>query len=127
MSVEEPTPPNMAALLQRDYWLIRSTPAATTTPTDVEKCAPSHVRWLLGLEASGTVLLSGPLLSGPGVAPGAGITVVRADTEQRAVDIANSDPFVITGLRTFEVFLWRINEGSIGVRLSLGTGTYDWR
>ncbi len=30
------------------------------------------------------------------------------------------------GLRTFQVFGWRVNEGSIGVRLSLGTGGYAW-
>jgi hypothetical protein len=25
------------------------------------------------------------------------------------------------------VHRWRLNEGSIGVRLSLGAGRYDWR
>ena len=30
------------------------------------------------------------------------------------------------GLRTFEVYRWRLNEGSVSVRMSLGTGTYDW-
>jgi hypothetical protein len=25
------------------------------------------------------------------------------------------------------VHQWRLNEGSIGVRLSLGTATYDWQ
>lgn len=126
MSTERPQP-NVAKGLQRDYWLIRSTPADTTTSSDVERCAASHIGWLLGLEAAGTVLLSGPLLSGPGVAPGAGITIIRADTEQQAVNIANTDPFVTAGLRTFEVFRWRINEGSVDVRLFLGTGTYVWR
>jgi hypothetical protein len=34
---------------------------------------------------------------------------------------------VLAGLRTFTVHQWRLNEGSIGVRLSLGTATYDWQ
>jgi hypothetical protein len=33
---------------------------------------------------------------------------------------------VLQGLRTFELLRWRINEGSITVHLSLGTGTYQW-
>jgi len=27
----------------------------------------------------------------------------------------------------FTVHRWRLNEGSIGIRISLGTATYDWR
>jgi hypothetical protein len=34
---------------------------------------------------------------------------------------------VVKGLRTFTVHRWRLNEGSIGVQLSLGAGRYDWR
>ena len=44
-----------------------------------------------------------------------------------ARQIADGDPFVRHGLRTFELYRWRLNEGSIGVRVSLGTGTYDWQ
>ncbi len=73
------------------------------------------------------VLASGPLLSGPGAGPGSGVTIIRADSEEAARKIAAGDPFVRHGLRTFEVYRWRLNEGSIGVRVSLGTGTFDWR
>jgi len=41
--------------------------------------------------------------------------------------VAAGDPFVRAGLRTFAVYRWRLNEGCVGVRLSLGTGTYEWR
>jgi uncharacterized protein len=84
------------------------------------------VFWLLKLEAQGVVFLSGPLLSGRGTGPGSGITVLRADSAADAEAIAATDPFVLAGLRTFEVFCWRINEGAIGVKLSLGTGAYTW-
>jgi hypothetical protein len=33
---------------------------------------------------------------------------------------------VVAGLRTVEVFGWRVNEGAIRIRMSLGTGTYSW-
>lgn len=126
MAADAPAP-DVPALLQRDYWLIRSVPAESTTAADVLRTAPEHVRWLLALEAAGTVLLSGPLLDGPGIRPGAGMTVVRAASEYEATEIGNADPFVRSGLRTFEVFRWRVNEGSVDVRISLGAGKFDWR
>ena len=116
-----------ARLLGRDYWLIWSVPAASTDQAAVDARVEEHVAWLLGLEAEGVLFLSGPLLSGPGTGPGSGVTVIRADDQNAARAIAAADPFVQAGLRTFAVHRWRLNEGSVGVTISLGTGTYRWR
>jgi len=118
---------DLSRLLRRDYWLILSAPAAGTDQAAVDAHVEEHVGWLLGLESEEVLLVSGPLLSGPGTGPGSGATVIRAADEETARLIAAADPFVRAGLRTFEVYRWRLNEGSIGVRISLGTGTYDWR
>jgi hypothetical protein len=116
----------MSRLLARDYWLVWSTPAAGADAAAIRALAPRHVAWLLELERAGALLVSGPLLSGPGTGPGSGVTVLRAPGEDAARDIAARDPFVRAGLRTFAVHRWRLNEGSISVRLSLGTGGYEW-
>jgi uncharacterized protein len=117
----------LSRLLGSDYWLIWSTPTAGTGQEAIDKHAGKHVAWLLGLEAEGVVFLSGPLLSGPGTGPGSGVTVIRADDEDAARAVAAADPFVQAGLRTFTVHRWRLNEGHVGLTISLGTGTYDWR
>jgi hypothetical protein len=52
--------------------------------------------------------------------------VLRAESAARAREIAEADPFVVAGLRTVEVFGWRVNEGAIQIRMSLGTGAYTW-
>jgi uncharacterized protein len=114
------------ALLGRDYWLVLSTPAGTTAATDIERHIEAHLTWLLKLEAEDVVFLSGPLTSGPGTRPGSGVTVLRAESAARAREIAETDPFVVAGLRTVEVFGWRVHEGAIQIRMSLGTGTYTW-
>jgi uncharacterized protein YciI len=114
-------------LLNRDYWLVLSTPNATTSSADIAAHVDDHLDWMLALEADGAVLMSGPLLDGPGTGPGSGVTVLRANDAAEAESIAAADPFVKAGLRTFQVFHWRVNEGSIGVTVSLGTGTYTWR
>ena len=127
MSSQPPAVPAVPArLLGRDYWLVLSTPAAGTDEAAVEAHVKGHVAWLLELERTDVLFASGPLLSGPGVGPGSGVTVLRAPDEDTARVIAAGDPFARAGLRTFQVHLWRLNEGSIGLRLSLGTGTYDW-
>lgn len=126
MDADHGTPPDRGALLGRDYWLVLSTPAVTTTGGDIERLVDEHLAWVLKLEADGVVFLSGPLISGPGTGPGSGVTVLRADSAEDARAIAQTDPFVAAGLRTFEVFGWRVNEGAIRVQISLGRGTYTW-
>jgi uncharacterized protein len=119
-------PVDLGLLLARDYWLILSTPAEGTDASAIDAHVPEHVAWLLELERDGVLFVSGPLLSGPGVGPGSGVTVVRAADEEAARLVAAGDPFVRAGLRTFEVYRWRVNEGTVSVRVSLGTGTYEW-
>lgn len=113
-------------MLARDYWLISSSPRAEVDEDAIHAQVNAHVAWLLDLEQQGVVLVSGPLLSGPGVGPGSGITVIRAEDEASAEAIASSDPFVVAGLRVFQLYRWRLNEGSVSVRFSLGAGSFDW-
>ncbi|MGI8415482.1 MAG: YciI family protein [Nakamurella sp.] len=114
------------ALLGRDYWLVLWAPVAGTTSADIAGLLGEHIDWLLSLECTGEVLLSGPLLEGPGTGPGSGATVLRAADAEAAAALAAQDPFVRAGLRTYTVQRWRVNEGSVSVTLSLGTGRYEW-
>jgi uncharacterized protein YciI len=124
---DDPELADLTKLLGRDYWLILSTPVDGTDAEGIGRHVSAHVTWLLGLERSGVLFLSGPLLSGPGTGPGSGITVLRVADEASAQRIAADDPFVTAGLRTFTVHKWRLNEGSVNIRLSLGAGSYDWQ
>jgi uncharacterized protein len=127
MSDQEPAPSPLSGLLGRDYWLIMSAPVPGTGQAAIDARVEEHVRWLLDLEANGRLFLSGPLLSGPGTGPGSGMTVIRAADRAEAQSIAERDPFVLAGLRTFTAYQWRLNEGSVGIRISLGQGTYHWQ
>jgi len=113
-------------LLGRDYWLVHSTPHEETTPEQIAAVVDEHIEWLLELESAGVVVLSGPLLDGPGARPGSGMTVLRAADADAARVIAEQDPFVKAGLRTFDLFRWRVNEGSIAVTVELGSGSFRW-
>lgn len=126
LAVERAQSADLTRLLGRDYWLILSTPLDSTTAEAVGALVQEHVQWLLELERDGVLFVSGPLLEGPSVGPGSGMTVLRVADEQQARHIANQDPFVRAGLRSFAVYRWQLNEGSVSVRVSLGTGRYEW-
>lgn len=126
-AADSPAHVELSRLLARDYWLILSTPLAACDQAAVNQHVEDHVAWLLDLERDSTLLASGPLVSGPGVGPGSGVTVLRAADEDAARAVAERDPFVLAGLRTFVLYRWRLNEGSVAVRVSLGTGTYEWQ
>lgn len=126
-AADPPAHVELSRLLARDYWLILSTPLGACDQAALNEHVEDHVAWLLDLERDSTLFASGPLLSGPGVGPGSGVTVLRATDEETARSVAERDPFVLAGLRTFGVYRWRLNEGSVAVRVSLGTGTYEWQ
>lgn len=110
-----------------DYWLVLSTLRQDVDPAWLHDVLPAHLQWVEALEQEGVVFLSGPLLPAPGAPSGAGATVIRAADGAAATELAGQDPFVQAGLRTFAVHQWRVNEGSLQVKLFLGAGRLEWR
>jgi len=62
---------------------------------------------------------SGPLADGEGPPSGAGLTILRVANMREARELAEADPFVSGGLRTFELKEWTVMEGSLGLRVNL--------
>ena len=57
-----------------------------------------HVEHLRTLDQEGHLVLCGPFADYPG-----GMVVFRADSEEEALRIAKSDPFIVSGFKTFEL------------------------
>lgn len=70
--------------------------------------APAHARWIATLQNSGRIFVSGPTFAADG-GPGVGITVFRAADFDEATALAASDPFVQSGVATFEIKRWQLN------------------
>jgi uncharacterized protein YciI len=60
-----------------------------------------HIEYLRKLDDDSKLVLAGPFEDFPG-----GMVVVRAESPDAARTIAQSDPFVVEGVRTFEVRTW---------------------
>lgn len=73
----------------------------------------SHLEFMIELEQRGVLFASGPM-SG---APGDGLTILRAAGIDAARQIAERDPFVIKGLRDFDLREWTLMEGAIGITI----------
>lgn len=57
-----------------------------------------HVAYLRMLDESGKLLLSGPFMDYPG-----GMVVIETENIEQAIAIAEKDPFVSQGYRSYEI------------------------
>ncbi len=62
-----------------------------------------HVDHLTALDREGRLVLCGPFTDHP-----SGMVIIRAMNTREASGIADSDPFVRNGVRTYEVRTWTI-------------------
>jgi uncharacterized protein YciI len=79
-------------------------PAAELEPT-----LSAHLDFMFGLEARGVLFASGPFTD----TPGAGMSIVRAASADDARAILAADPWIVAGLRAFELHPWEIKEGTV--------------
>lgn len=124
--VAQATDADPAAMLAQDYWVVLWVPRPGLTADELEAHLNAHLEWALELERRGALLVSGPVRGGDRTGTGHGLTILRVATENEAREIAATDPFVLEGLRGFEVMGWRLMEGAITLRISFGTGRYQF-
>ena len=110
-------------MLRRTLYVVLSRGGAT--PDQLGKVLPQHLEYMIGLEKKGVLFASGPLSTAPGAPLGDGLTVLRASSSDEARAIAAADPFVVNGLRSFEVRAWTVMEGSFGVTLNFSDRTME--
>ena len=102
-------------MLRKKLYVILSKGGAA--PEQLAEHLPRHLEYMIGLEKTGVLFASGPLAEADGQMRGDGLTVVRAANAQAAREIAEADPFVVHGLRSFGLREWTVMEGSLGIKL----------
>ncbi len=117
MNVDERIAELTQKMLRRKFYAVLSQPSPT--PEKLKALLPEHLEYMIGLERRGLLFASGPLGDGAGPPNGAGLTVLRVASAQEARALADADPFVVNGLRTYELKEWTIMEGTLGLRVNL--------
>ncbi len=117
MNVDERIAELTGKMLRRKFYAVLSEPSPT--PEKLKALLPEHLEYMIGLERRGLLFASGPLSDGAGPPSGAGLTILRVASAQEARAAADADPFVVNGLRTYELKEWTIVEGTLGLRVNL--------
>jgi uncharacterized protein YciI len=105
-----------APMLRKKLYVVLS--AAKGGPDAVKANLVAHLEYMVALEKRGVLFASGPFAEADGTNRGNGMTILRAASAEEARGIAAGDPFVVNGVRTFEVREWTMMEGSLGVRVN---------
>ena len=103
-------------MLRKKLYVVLSKGGAA--PEALAERLPQHLEYMIGLEKKGVLFASGPLAEADGQMRGDGLTIVRAANAQAAREIAEADPFVVHGLRSFELREWTVMEGSLGLKVN---------
>jgi uncharacterized protein len=117
MNVDERIAELTRKMLRRKLYAVLSQPSPT--PEKLKALLPAHLEYMIGLEKRGVLFASGPLADGEGPPSGAGLTILRAASAHEARALAEADPLVVNGLRSFELKEWTIMEGTLGLRVNL--------
>ena len=104
------------AMLRKKLYVVLSKGGAAAE--EIAKHLPSHLEYMIGLEKRGVLFASGPLAETDGKTRGDGLTILRAPSAEAARKIAEADPFVVNGLRSFELREWTVMEGSLGIKVN---------
>ena len=84
-----------------------------------------HLAYQETLEREGIMFAAGPNWTDDMQEwEGEGTVVYRADSIEHAKEIAARDPMHANGARTFSVWPWFVNEGTITVELGFATGRF---
>jgi uncharacterized protein YciI len=123
MGVDEQIAELTQKMLRRKFYIILSN--ASPTPEKLKPLLPAHLQYMVSLEKRGLLFASGPVADRPGPPDGAGLTVLRVSSADEARQLAEADPFVVNGLRTFTIKEWTIMEGTLGLRVNLSDQTVE--
>ena len=105
------------SMLRKRLYVVLSKGGAA--PEKIADLLPNHLEYMIGLEKTGVLFASGPLAEADGKTRGDGLTILRAASAEAARKIAEADPFVANGLRSFELREWTVMEGSLSIKVNL--------
>jgi len=111
-------------MLKKKLWAILTRTHAS--PEEIKKQIIPHLKHQIELEKKGVMFGAGPLAEPDGSLVGFGLIIIRADSEEDARRIADSDPMHRLGLRKYTLHQWCLNEGRINITLNFSDQTYSF-
>lgn len=111
-------------MLRKQLWAVIS--KAVKPPDEVRKHLKAHLDYQIGIEKKGIMYGAGPCNPPGDEKPAFGLIIIRAKDEAEARRIADADPMHSSGVRTYELYTWSLNEGRISVTLDFSDQTFQF-
>ena len=110
--------------LAMELFVISTKPVGDMTL--VKKTLPDHLAYQQQMEASGSLVMAGPISDETGELMNAeGMIIYRAESLAAARLLADGDPMHSAGARTYEIRKWLVNEGKLSFSMSLSNQNFD--
>jgi uncharacterized protein len=124
MMADAPSSVHPATLkfLGKEMYLVITRPVRSP---EIEKRLHEHLAHQVELERKGIMFAAGPLYPKGSQTPEAGMFVLRANSFEEAEEICKTDPLHAAGLRTYTIQKWRVNEGSITLKVNYSDQTVE--
>jgi uncharacterized protein len=120
--------PTAAALrdkmLRKRLWIVIT--KAVAPSEELSKVLEAHLQHQIRLEKEGIMFGAGPLSNPDGSPTGTGMIIIRADSEADARRIADQDPFHSSGMRTYTLQQWSLNEGRVTITVDFSDQSYKF-
>jgi uncharacterized protein YciI len=130
MSISDPNakarPDERHAGAQKVYFACFTDLVEASTPDDIERVVLEHKQWLAEMDAAGKIFVAGPFLDENYSYSATGLIVFRAETAEEARVLAARDPMHSSGVRTFRILPWQLNEGTMRIEINFLNGVFGF-
>ena len=109
-------------MLGKKLWVVIT--KAVAPREQLDEHLEAHLQHQIRLEKAGIMFGAGPLSNADGTSTGTGMIIIRAESETEARSIADQDPFHSSGMRSYTLQQWTMNEGRMTVTLDFSDQTY---
>src|SRR5277367_2566566 len=111
-------------MLKKKLWVVMT--KAVAPPEAVKRHLKAHLKHQIALEKAGIMYGAGPATRPGATAALFGLIIIRAKDEADARRIADADPMHASGVRSYELYAWSLNEGRINVTLNFSDQTFGF-
>lgn len=86
---------------------------------------PAHMDFVHTIEDGGIMVMGGQITpDGLADAGGRGLIVIRAGSFEEARAIADRDPMHVSGVRSYQLYKWNVNEGVTNITLKFSDQSF---
>jgi hypothetical protein len=114
----------MGRMLKKKLWVVIT--KAVKPAEEVRKHLRAHLDYQIKIEKEGIMYGAGPANAPGDPKPAFGLIIIRAQDEDEARRVADADPMHSSGVRTYELYTWSLNEGRISVTLDFSDQTFQF-